>query len=51
MSIDICTFNPSDIPETYEKQLYREQAIPTPVQLLQHYIETAIENNTWTVSC
>ena len=47
MSIDISSFNPRSIPETEEKQLYREQAIPTSVRFVQNYVENAIENGTW----
>ena len=42
MSIDISDFNPFKIPETDEKQLYRENAIPTPVRFMQHYAESAL---------
>jgi len=45
MSIDISNFNPFKIPETEEKQLYRENAIPTPIRFMQHYAESAITNS------
>ena len=44
MSIDISGFNPRVIPETDEKQLYRENAIPTSVRFLQHYAESTMTN-------
>ena len=47
MSIDLSSFNPRVIPETEEKQMYREQAIPTPVRFIQNYIETAIDGDNW----
>ena len=48
MSIDISNFNPFKIPETEEKQLYRENAIPTPIRFMQHYAENALtEFNMW----
>ena len=37
MSIDISKFNPREIPETEEKQLYRENAIPTTIRFMQHF--------------
>ena len=45
MSIDISGFNPRVIPETDEKQLYRENAIPYSVQFLQHYEESTMTNS------
>ena len=42
MSIDISTFNPFQIPETDEKQMYRENAIPTSIRFMQYYAESAI---------
>ena len=45
MSIDISNFNPFKIPETDEKQMYRENAIPTPIRFMQHYAESAITNS------
>ena len=50
MSIDISSFNPRDIPDTEEKQLYREQAIPMPVRFVQYFVETSIDNDNW-ISC
>ena len=44
-SIDISKFNPRDIPETEEKQLYRENAIPTSVRFMQHYAESTMNNS------
>ena len=44
MSINISDFNPRVIPETDEKQLYRENAIPTSVRFLQHYAESTMTN-------
>ena len=50
MSIDISEFNPHHIPETEEKQMYRENAIPTSIRFMQHFAESRFENtpfNQW----
>ena len=46
MSIDSSSFNPRS-PETEEKQLHREPAIPTSVRFVQNYVENASANDTW----
>ena len=50
MSIDILSCNLRSIPETEEKQLYGEKAIPKFVRFVQNYVENAIENDTWEVN-
>ena len=45
MSIDISGFNPRVIPETDEKQLYRENAIPTSIRFMQHYAESTMNGS------
>ena len=45
MSIDISGFNPRVIPETAEKQLYRENAIPTSIRFMQHYAESTMNDS------
>ena len=50
MSIDLSEFNPQQIPETEEKQMYRENAIPTSIRFMQHFAESRFENtpfNQW----
>ena len=49
MSIDITDFNPRTIPETEEKQLYRENAVPISIHFLQNLAERSINEEfcTW----
>ena len=49
MSIDISNFNPREIPETEEKQLYRENAISTNVCFMQHFSERTIDQEFCTI--
>ena len=50
MSINISSFNPKVIPETNEKQLYRDNAIPTYVRFLQHCAETTVTDSEFQIN-
>ena len=45
MSIDLSQFNPQQIPETEEKQMYRESSIPTSMRFMQLFAERTLDSS------